>query len=1180
MAVKSEAEQRLVSQANLGEPQAVLGLLDQNPGLEKSLGLLAETPLRWALAQRPANARRMLSEAVTQIPPMLRATEAPPDSVWLECLESQPEESGSVRPADKMFPNHPEVLDGIKYLRGFRSHDRDSSYNVFINGKAKRLSALVGLVDSNRTNGHLRFLIMVDGRCAGDSGFMVGGQKPKLLVVDLTGVQKLSVRVDTGGNGTWANPAIAGALLELTPDEYMHSAAVSGKVEELSQLLNGNRKRVRAVDGLFGLPPFGVACMAGQTDAALVIARQGGEVNATNAEGDTILHIAAAKGWVGAVYAACAAGSDPRLRNTAGLTAHEIAVAKNHLKVVARLSEAELWLAPQAPVRPAPDFSVTDLDGGQVALSSFRGRIVALFFLCTMSYNKDFNYPWLDYAQRLHDSPGGKQGRLVVLVATPDDPKFIKGFLQDHGYTFRVLSDRKDTIRKTLGLYAMPVVLIDSGGGIRWQRRMWQRSEVEDNGLFLAAEKVLAGNFNYRSISPAATTTDKPDSEHVLYDFEGGLQDWQTTGNCWEKTPATDALYPGLVKGYVGRSFLSTFGSKGFHATGLANSPNFAISKPFLHVLVGGGDFPDHCAVALVSDGCAVRRASGRNTAELQPLCWDVRDLMGKKVHLEVYDSGTVEPRDFIMLDHVVASDSTALPTSYAKRFDPDDPKSSAEVADAVPPAYKALQSAEFHELAVPGTTYHMERTNSVRWPDGAADWLEAVCEPPPAHFAQTLRSFAMTVEAGGKSYHGRPVSTGRAFFGQAYVCYVPASTLPDRRGIVKCTCEMTANRLQILSGEAPEKPQLPAYLRSTLISSYHYQYTNQLVAEFIKTNKLWRWSGETDAAYLLRAYRFFQRNFTYFNYVPWGGWPSSHPEIWKFERLADDCAMVEPMACLLRANGIPAHYEQGGWVGDNGSPVGSHVKGLVFIQKVGWLWFGVDPGVYGQSDPFSPGSRSGDNFLGNSTFDIPAQYPIPDPIRGTKVLRGQVDGGDGWHTWVVSRVPDPPAGYLLDPRKAHVTDSRGKTFTWQPECKDDVDGDHYVFGGWTPAGDRGDYLAYGMASVRGVMRTGVLAVAHPAGDIRQIEWPITAKAGQTLRFSCCLTDRAVCETRRGAKVQVELSGGGQSSEVLAEELKPRDQKVIEVTKTLTGMENSLVLKFDNLGSDFWPVLYFDASLK
>src|ERR1035441_3058486 len=278
MAVKSEAEQRLVSQANLGEPQAVLGLLDQNPGLEKSLGLLAETPLRWALAQRPANARRMLSEAVTQIPPMLRATEAPPDSVWLECLESQPEESGSVRPADKMFPNHPEVLDGIKYLRGFRSHDRDSSYNVFINGKAKRLSALVGLVDSNRTNGHLRFLIMVDGRCAGDSGFMVGGQKPKLLVVDLTGVQKLSVRVDTGGNGTWANPAIAGALLELTPDEYMHSAAVSGKVEELSQLLNGNRKRVRAVDGLFGLPPFGVACTEGQTDAALVIARQGGEV--------------------------------------------------------------------------------------------------------------------------------------------------------------------------------------------------------------------------------------------------------------------------------------------------------------------------------------------------------------------------------------------------------------------------------------------------------------------------------------------------------------------------------------------------------------------------------------------------------------------------------------------------------------------------------------------------------------------------------------------------------------------------------------------------------------------------------------------------------------------------------------------------------------------------------------
>src|ERR1017187_2902062 len=253
------------------------------------------------------------------------------------------------------------------------------------------------------------------------------------------------------------------------------------------------------------------------------------EPNSTNAAGDTILHIAAANGWDGLIYSACAAGCDPRLRNAAGLTAHEIAVAKNNLKVIGRLTEAEMWLAPQDPVRMASDFSVKDLDGKQVVLSSFRGRTVALFFQCT--FDKRFNYTWLDYAQRLHDSPAGKQGRLVVLVATPDDPKIIKALLQDHGYTFRVLSDPQDTIRTPLRLYAMPAVLIDSGGGIRWQRRMWPRSAIEDNGLFLATEKVLAGNFRYNSVFPTATTAGKTNSEQILYDFEDGFQDWKTAGN-------------------------------------------------------------------------------------------------------------------------------------------------------------------------------------------------------------------------------------------------------------------------------------------------------------------------------------------------------------------------------------------------------------------------------------------------------------------------------------------------------------------------------------------------------------------------------------------------------------------------------------------------------------------------
>ena len=845
-------------------------------------------------------------------------------------------------------------------------------------------------------------------------------------------------------------------------------------------------------------------------------------------------------------------------------------------------------MAPLDPVLPAPDFTATDLDGNQVTLSSFKGHVVALF--CGSER----------YAGRLHDLPESKQGKLVVLVATPHNPKSVKtpspshavaGYstppddpnpaqaLQNDGYAFRVLFDPQDSIRKTLGLYSAPAVLIDAAGAIIWQKRIERRLEKEDSGLFLATEQVLANHFKFCSTFPGSVTEGKTNSEQVLYDFEDGFQDWKTTGDCWEKSPATDTLYPGLVKGYAGRSFLSTFGSKGFRATGLAISPEFAISKPFLHCLVGGGDLPDRCAVALVCDGCTVKRAGGKNSAELEPVCWDVHGLMGKKVHLEVYDSGAVEPRDFIMLDQVVASDSAAIPASYAKRFDPDDPKSSAEAADGLPAIYKAMQAGEFHEAPVPGPTYRLERTNNVRWPDNEqADWLELTYIPPPTHHGETMRSFSMIVEAGGKSYPSRPFMTGRALRPEEYVCYIPAGEVPDRRGIVKIKCEMTANRLHILKGGAPDPPRLSASLREILTSPHQYPFTDPLITQFITRNELWRWPGETDAAYLLRAYRYFQRYYIYG--ITWAGWPSYHRELGAFETLAADCGLAHEMVLLLRANGIPAHYEQGFWVGDNGIEVGPHVKALVFIQKVGWLWFGVHPEVNSRCDPFDIGSRSNDNFIGEWLNDLPAPHQIPDPTGANKVLHGQIDGGDWWHSWVVSKVPQPPAGYLLDPHMARVADSRKNTFIWQPQCNDDSDDDHYVFGGWAPAADHLDYMAYGMASVRGVMKMGIVSLAHPDGNSRQVEWPITAKAGQKLRFTCCLTDRALKEIRLGVKIQVELSGGGQISEVLTDELKPGDSKVIDVTKTLTDTETNLIMQLDNCGNEYWTVLYCDASLE
>jgi thioredoxin-dependent peroxiredoxin len=90
-----------------------------------------------------------------------------------------------------------------------------------------------------------------------------------------------------------------------------------------------------------------------------------------------------------------------------------------------------------APGDPAPDFTLLDADGHQVALSSFRGqRVIAYFYPAAMT--PGCTRQACDFRDNLADLNGAG---IAVLGISPDQPAKLARFREQEGLTFPLLSD-------------------------------------------------------------------------------------------------------------------------------------------------------------------------------------------------------------------------------------------------------------------------------------------------------------------------------------------------------------------------------------------------------------------------------------------------------------------------------------------------------------------------------------------------------------------------------------------------------------------------------------------------------------------------------------------------------------------------------------------------------------------
>ncbi len=111
----------------------------------------------------------------------------------------------------------------------------------------------------------------------------------------------------------------------------------------------------------------------------------------------------------------------------------------------------------------APEFSLKDLNGRYVTLSSLRGRVVLLNFWATwcppcISEMPVFNRLYKEMRPR---------GLEVVAISTDRSEGYVRDYVGKHGLDFRVLYDEDRAVTKQYKVFSMPTTfLIDKNGFI------------------------------------------------------------------------------------------------------------------------------------------------------------------------------------------------------------------------------------------------------------------------------------------------------------------------------------------------------------------------------------------------------------------------------------------------------------------------------------------------------------------------------------------------------------------------------------------------------------------------------------------------------------------------------------------------------------------------------------------
>lgn len=118
----------------------------------------------------------------------------------------------------------------------------------------------------------------------------------------------------------------------------------------------------------------------------------------------------------------------------------------------------------EADNKPAPDFTLWDVNGQSVSLAQFKGQVVVLNFWATWCPPCREEMPSME---ALHRKFADKGLVMIAVNVEENGPEVVPDFLKSHPYTFKILYDVDAKVQNSYRVYRYPeTFIIDRNGHI------------------------------------------------------------------------------------------------------------------------------------------------------------------------------------------------------------------------------------------------------------------------------------------------------------------------------------------------------------------------------------------------------------------------------------------------------------------------------------------------------------------------------------------------------------------------------------------------------------------------------------------------------------------------------------------------------------------------------------------